>query len=259
MKYIQIRIEEYVAVLTICREEALNALNDQVMHELSEALDEIDRSKCRCVVITGAGNKAFIAGADIGDMSTISREESRKSTLAGLAILDKLEHFRLPVIAAVNGYALGGGCELALCCDIRLASENAQLGFPETSLGIIPGYGGTQRLPRLVSVPVAKELIYSAWRIDAQEAYRIGLVNHVYPADQLMEEALRLAHRIAKNAPLAVQAAKRAINDYLRVVGTSEGIGLELDECNALFGTKDQQNAMQAFVEKRKHDPFVGE
>lgn len=259
MEYIEIAYENDVAVLTISREEALNALNEQVMTEISEALDLILEHKSRCVILTGKGNKSFIAGEDIGDMSNITREESRRHTVYGLGILQKLANFQLPVIAAINGYAFGGGFEMALCCDIRLASDNAQIGFPETSLGIIPGYSGTQRLPRLVSIPVAKELIYSAWRIDAQEAYRIGLVNHVYPQENLMEEAMKLATRIAKNAPLAVQAAKRVINNLMDVLNVREGIEMELDECNALFETKDQRNAMKAFVEKRKHDPFVGE
>lgn len=241
-----------IAVLTINRPKALNALNSETLSELSAALDELGRdSSVKAVIVTGSGEKAFIAGADISQMKDFSPLEGRRFAQLGHATFRKLELLPQPVIAAVNGFALGGGCELAMACDIRIASENAKFGQPEVTLGLTAGFGGTQRLPRLVGTGLASELLFTGDIIDAQEAYRIGLVNKVYPLESLMEEAQKLAQRIAGRAPVAVQLTKSAIQ---------RGINLDLDSAQAyeaeVFGltmsTSDQTEGCTAFVEKRK-------
>ncbi len=258
MGYVKYEQKGFVGVITIDREKALNALNDDVLNDLEKAVDAIDANATRCVIITGAGKKAFVAGADIAAMSNMTKDEGRAFSARGNAVFRKIEKLPVPVIAAVNGFALGGGCELSLSCDIRLASENAVFGQPEAGLGITPGFGGTQRLARTIGVGKAKELIYACRNIKAQEALQVGLVNAVYPADQLMDEALKLAERISGNAPIAVRQCKKAINLGLQL-DIDSATALEPELFGACCDTKDQKNAMTAFCEKRKHDPFINQ
>lgn len=216
MDFILYEVDGAVATITINRPKALNALNSQVLDELDKTLDAIDLDTVRCVILTGAGDKSFVAGADIGEMSTLTKAEGEAFGKKGNDVFRKLETLPIPVIAAVNGFALGGGCEISMSCDIRICSENAMFGQPEAGLGITPGFGGTQRLARTVGVGMAKQLIYTARNIKADEAYRIGLVNAVYPQEELMEQAKKMASTIAKNAPIAVRNCKKAINVVFR-------------------------------------------
>ena len=256
MEYIKLTAEGNVGVLTINRPAALNALNDQVIRELDEALDSIDLDTVRCLVVTGEGQKAFVAGADIGQMRGLTKEEGVAFGKLGNDVFRKLETLPIPTIAAVCGFALGGGCELAMSCDIRLCSDTAVFGQPEVGLGITPGFGGTQRMARLIGMGRAKELLYTARKVKAPEALAIGLVQGVYPVEKLMEEALKMAGRIAGNAPIAVRATKKAVNDGLQV-DMDRAIEIEEALFGSCFETEDQQNAMGAFVEKRKPEPFV--
>lgn len=250
------REKDNIAILTVNRPKALNALSEAVFADMEKALDKVDIEKTRCLVVTGAGEKAFVAGADIAAMRPMTKEEGANWSRRASAVFRRIEKLPIPVIAAVNGYALGGGCELAAACDIRIASENAVFGQPEVGLGILPGFGGTQRLPRLVSPGIAKEMIYSSIKIDAYRAKEIGLVNHVYPKEQLMEEAEKLASMIAGQGPIGVRAAKTSINEGLEVT-IDEGLEIESALFGSCFDTADQENAMGAFLEKRKPDPFV--
>ncbi len=245
-----------IAYLIVDRSSALNALNSQVLSDLDEALDNIDIDTIRCLIVRGAGDKAFVAGADIAQMEELSQHQGENFSEQGNKVMHKLCHLPIPTIAAVGGYALGGGCELAMACDIRICSEKAVFGQPEVTLGITPGFGGTQRLPRLVGRGMAKQLIYTGMNIDAKEAYRIGLVNAVYSPEELYPAAEKLAKRIAANAPIAVRAAKRAINQGMQVDMT-QGVEIEEDEFGSCFETEDQQEGMGAFLEKRKHEPFT--
>lgn len=256
MSYVKYEQDGFVGIVTLDREKALNALNDEVLADLEKAIDAIDPNNTRCVIITGAGKKAFAAGADIGAMCNMSPDEGRAFSAKGNAVYRKIEHLPMPVIAAVNGYALGGGCELSLACDIRLASENAVFGQPEAGLGITPGFGGTQRLARTVGVGKAKEMIFACRNIKADEALRVGLVNAVYPMDELMAQAKKLAERISGNAPIAVRQCKKAINLGLQM-DIDSATALEPELFAACCGTEDQRSAMTAFCEKRKHGPFV--
>ena len=244
------------AVATIHRPEALNALNSQVLADLAELLDTVEADEeIRALVITGAGEKAFVAGADIGEMSTLTKAEGEAFGKKGNDVFRRLETLPIPTIAAVNGFALGGGNELAMSCDIRICSDNAVFGQPEVGLGITPGFGGTQRLARLVSPGMAKQLIYTAKNIKADEAYRIGLVNAVYPLDELLPAAEKLAETIAKNAPIAVRACKQAINEGLQV-DMDKAIVIEEKLFGSCFQSADQIEGMSAFLEKRKHEPY---
>ena len=256
MEYIKLAVEGNVGVLTVNRPAALNALNDQVIRELNEALDTIDLDTVRCLVVTGEGQKAFVAGADIGQMSGLTKADGEAFGKLGNDVFRKLETLPIPTIAAVCGFALGGGCELAMSCDIRLCSDTAVFGQPEVGLGITPGFGGTQRMARLIGMGRAKELLYTARKVKAPEALAIGLVQGVYPVEQLMEEALKMAARIAGNAPIAVRATKKAVNDGLQV-DMDRAIEIEEQLFGSCFETEDQKNAMSAFLEKRKPDPFV--
>ncbi|QNL45729.1 enoyl-CoA hydratase/isomerase family protein [Oscillibacter hominis] len=256
MAYVEFTAKDHVGTLTINRPEALNALNDEVIRQLDAVLDSIDCAQVRCVIVTGAGQKAFVAGADIAQMSALSKEEAQAFGKLGNDVFRKLETLGVPTIAAVNGFALGGGCELAMSCDIRLASEAAVFGQPEVGLGITPGFGGTQRMARLIGPGKAKELIYSARNIKAPEALACGLVQAVYPAEELMAQAEKLAGRIAGNAPIAVRACKKAINDGLQV-DMDQAVEIEEQLFGSCFQSEDQKNAMAAFLEKRKHDPFI--
>ena len=245
-----------IAIAAIHRPKALNALNSEVLNDLNTLVDEVNADPgIRVLIITGSGEKAFVAGADIGEMSTLTKAEGEAFGKKGNDVFRKLETLPIPAIAAVNGYALGGGCELAMACDIRLCSDTAVFGQPETGLGITPGFGGTQRLARLVGPGMAKQLIYSARNIKADEALRIGLCNAVYPAEELMPAAEKLAETIAKNAPIAVRACKKAINEGLEMP-MDEAVALEEKLFGSCFETADQKEGMQAFLEKRRHDPY---
>ena len=237
----------------INRPKALNALNEDVLNELEQAFDAVDLGAVRCLILTGAGEKSFVAGADIGAMSTMTKAEGAAFGKKGNDIFLKIEKFPIPVIAAINGFALGGGCEISMSCDIRICSENAIFGQPEVGLGITPGFGGTQRLARLVSPGMAKQLIYTARNIDAAEAKRIGLVNEVYPLADLMPAAKKMAATIAGNAPIAVRACKKAINDGLQV-SIDEGVAIEEELFGSCFESYDQREGMANFLRK-KDDP----
>ena len=255
MNFITYEQEGFVGVITINRPKALNALNSEVLKELNSTLDAVDLENTRALVLTGAGEKSFVAGADIAEMSTLTKAEGEAFGKIGNDVFRKIETFPIPVIAAVNGFALGGGCEIAMSCDIRLCSDTAIFGQPEVGLGITPGFGGTQRLARLIPVGKAKEIIYGAVNIKADEAYRLGLVNSVYPLEELLPAAKKLAAKIAKNAPIAVRACKQAINEGLDL-DMDQAIVLEEKLFGSCFETEDQREGMQAFLEKRKVEGF---
>ena len=255
MNFITYEQDGFVGVITINRPKALNALNSDVLKELDACLDGINLETTRALILTGAGEKSFVAGADIGEMSTLTKAEGEAFGKIGNDVFRKLETFPIPVIAAINGFALGGGCEISMSCDIRICSENAVFGQPEVGLGITPGFGGTQRLARIIGIGKAKEMIYAATNIKAEEAYRIGLVNAVYPLEELMPAAKKLAGKIAKNAPIAVRACKKAINEGLDAV-MDEAIVIEEKLFGSCFETEDQKEGMKAFLEKRKVEGF---
>ena len=245
-----------IAVATINRPKALNALNSAVVADLDEMIGQIMADEeIRALVITGSGEKAFVAGADIGEMSTLTKAEGEAFGKLGNDVFRRLEKLPIPTIAAVNGFALGGGCELSMSCDIRICADTAVFGQPETGLGITPGFGGTQRLARLVGPGMAKQLLYTAKNIKADEALRIGLVNAVYPAEELMPAAEKMASTIAKNAPIAVRACKKAINEGLEAK-MDDAIVIEEKLFGSCFETADRKEGMGAFLEKRKHEPY---
>ena len=243
--------EGFVGVITINRPKALNALNSQVLEELEATFKAVDLESTRSLILTGAGDKSFVAGADIGEMSTLTKAEGEAFGKKGNDIFRMIETFPIPVIAAVNGFALGGGCEISMSCDIRICSENAIFGQPEVGLGITPGFGGTQRLARIVGVGMAKQLIYTARNIKAEQAKAIGLVNDVYPQEELLDQAKKLASMIAANAPIAVRNCKKAINDGLDA-DMDAAIVIEEKLFGDCFETEDQQAAMANFLEKDK-------
>jgi len=245
-----------VGTITISREKALNALNSTVLKELDATLDAVNLDEVRCLILTGAGEKSFVAGADIGEMSTLTKAEGEAFGKIGNDVFRKLETFPIPVIAAINGFALGGGCEISMSCDIRICSDNALFGQPEVGLGITPGFGGTQRLARIIGVGKAKEMIYGARNIKADEAYRIGLVNNVYTIEELIPAAQKLAAGIAKNAPIAVRNCKKAINEGLQV-DMDQAIVIEEKLFGDCFESYDQTEGMSAFLEKRKVEAFL--
>ena len=254
MSFVKSEQQGAVAVLTIDRPKALNALNPEVLADLKAAFEAIDQNAVRCVVLTGEGDKSFVAGADIGSMSTMTKAEGEAFGKLGNDIFLMIESFPLPVIAAVNGFALGGGCELAMSCDIRICSDNAMFGQPEVGLGITPGFGGTQRLPRLVGMGMAKQMLYTARNIDASEALRIGLVNAVHPQADLMEAALKMANGIAKNAPIAVRGCKKAVNEGMQV-SIDKGVEIEEKIFGGCFETHDQVEGMACFLSREKPKP----
>ena len=256
MEFITYEAEGQIGIITINRPKALNALNSTVLEELDKTLDAVDLQTVRCLILTGAGEKSFVAGADIGEMSTLTKAEGEAFGKKGNDVFRKLETFPIPVIAAVNGFALGGGCEISMSCDIRICSENAVFGQPEVGLGITPGFGGTQRLARIVGTGKAKEMIYGARNIKAEEAYRIGLVNNVYPLEELMPAAKKLAATIARNAPIAVRNCKRAINEGMQV-DMDQAIAIEEKLFGDCFESHDQREGMAAFLEKRKVEAFL--
>ncbi len=253
MGFVDYEVKGKIAVITINREKALNALNSQVLDDLNAVFDGVDLDTVRCLILTGAGTKSFVAGADIGEMSTLTAEEGEAFGKKGNDLFRKIETFPIPVIAAINGFALGGGCEISMSCDFRIASDNALFGQPEVGLGITPGFGGTQRLARLVGPGMAKQMIYTARNIKAEEAYRIGLVNQVVPLEELLPTAEKLANSIAAAAPIAVRACKKAINEGLEL-GMDEAIVVEEKLFGSCFASEDQKEGMANFLRK-KDDP----
>ena len=255
MAFVDLEQRGSIGILTMNRPEALNALNDQVLRDLDAALDAVEANdEVLVVILTGAG-RSFVAGADIGQMKDFTSVQAKKFGAYGNSVFLKLENFPKPVIAAVNGFALGGGCELAMSCDIRLASENASFGQPEVGLGITPGCGGTQRLARFVGAGKAKEMLYTARaNYTAQDALDMGLVNYVYPLENLLDEAVKLAEEIAAQAPIAVSLVKEAVN-----------VGMQTDLNSALkfegncfaqcFATEDQKYGMAYFLDKNRDKP----
>lgn len=242
-----------VAYVKMNRPDVLNALNSETFHELAGLFDDIEKSRdLRAVVVTGEG-RAFVAGADIAELSKMSQLQARAFSRLGQMVFSKIENLSIPVIAAVNGFALGGGCEFAMCCDIRWASDKAKFGQPEVSLGVTPGFAGTQRLARLCSAAVAKELILSGNMIDAKRAYEIGLVTNVLPPDSLLAEVKTLAEKIASQGPVAVRLAKQAINRGID--GSFEtGAGYESEVFGLCFSHPESSEGLKAFLEKRKPD-----
>ena len=248
---LQLDIAEGIATLTVNRPQALNALNGDTLQELQQAFGHLDgAAEVGAVILTGGGEKAFVAGADIAAMAPLDPVTAREFARQGHALMRTIETCPKPVIAAVNGYALGGGCELALACDMRLASDNARFGQPEVNLGIIPGFGGTQRLARLVGKGRAMELILSAAMIDATEAWRIGLVNRVLPRAELLPAARELAGTLLQKGPLAVRLAKEALHNGLEM-DLGRACAYEADLFGFCFSTADQKEGMRAFLEKR--------
>ena len=245
-----------IAVATINRPKALNALNSQVLEDLNELLDLVNADEeIRALVLTGSGEKAFVAGADIAEMSTLTKTEGEAFGKKGNDVFRKLETLPIPTVAAVNGFALGGGCELSMSCDIRICADTAVFGQPETGLGITPGFGGTQRMPRICGTAHAMELILTADTINAQQALEIGLVSKVVAPDALMDTALELANKIASKAQVAIRAAKQAVR-YGMQCDISTAATYEALAFATCFGTEDQKDAMKAFVEKKKLDGF---
>ena len=255
MAFVKLEKQGHVGVLTIDRPEALNALNSQVLTDLDAAIDEVENdSEIYVAVLTGAG-RSFVAGADIGEMKGFSSVEGKKFGVHGGNVFLKLENMSKPVIAAINGFALGGGCELAMSCDIRLASEKAKFGQPEVGLGITPGFGGTQRLPRIVGVSKAMELILTGKVIGAAEAKAIGLVSEVYPPEELMPKAMELANAICANAQIAVCESKRCIRMGMQT-DIHTGSAFEAEAFGVCCGTEDKDEGMGAFLEKRAEKNF---
>ncbi len=251
-KTVLLDVKDGIGYITINRPEALNALSSQVLKDLNEVLDVVETStEIGVVIVTGAGEKSFVAGADIKEMDKMTPTQAFEYMTYANDTFSRLEHLRQPSIAAINGYALGGGMELALSTDIRLGHEKVLLGFPEVTLGIIPGFAGTQRMPRLIGISKAKELIFTARNVKGPEAVELGILNRLVPAEELMQEAENLAKSILKNAPLAVEKAKHVIS-----VGTElplqSTIRLETEAEALLFSTEDKKEGMGAFVEKRK-------
>lgn len=244
--------KEKLAIITINRPKVLNALNTETLLELDLAIDEVIKDiEVNVVILNGGGEKAFVAGADISEMKDKNANEARQFGILGNNIFRKLETLEKPVICAVQGFALGGGCELSLACDMRIASTKAKFGQPEVGLGITPGFGGTQRLARLIGVSKAKELIYTGKIVGAEEALRIGLVNSVVEPESLMNEALGLANKIAEQAPIAVKLCKAAIDRGMQCDITT-GLMYESEVFAQCFATEDQKEGMNAFLEKRE-------
>ena len=258
LEFVKVETADHIAEVTLVRPKALNALNRQVVGELEHALDQLGRLETlRCLIITGQGEKAFIAGADIGEMSSMTPVEANEFARAGHRMLAAVEGFPVPVLAAVNGFALGGGCELALACDIVYASENAKFGQPEVKLGLIPGFGGCVRLPRKVGLSAAAEWIFTGEIYNAQTAKEMGLVREVLPLAELLPNVREVAKRIAQRAPLAVRAAKRVMVAGL-ATNPEAAAAIEQLAFSHLFTTKDAREGTKAFVDKR--DPqFTGE
>ena len=252
MKNLKLERRGPVAILTISRIDKHNALNRETLTEIEAAVSELAKdAEVRALIVTGAGEKAFVSGADINELAVLDARGAREISAFGQRVFDTIARFPHPVIAAVNGWALGGGCELTLACHIRFCSDNAKFGLPEVSLGIIPGYGGTQRLARLVGLGRAVELVTTGRTIDSQEAYRIGLVQHVYAPAELMTQAIAVAEKIASNAPLAVSAALEAMVRG-QELALADGLALESTMFGILGASEDMHEGLKAFLEKRK-------
>ncbi len=250
-QYVQVEKKEDVAIVRINRPEKLNAMNIDVIKQMGSVMDELDKDdSVKVVIVTGTGEKAFSAGADIEYMSKISPLEAEQYAMTGHATLNKIENLNKPVIAAVNGYALGGGCELALACDLRIASKNAAMGQPEVTIGICPGWGGTQRLMRIVGLARAKDLIYTGRRIGADEAFQMGLVNKVVELPQLLDECMNIAKQIAKNSSIAVRVSKTLLNRGIDS-DINTGLKLEIFGWSLCFTHPDREQRMAAFVQKK--------
>lgn len=246
-----IDMRDKVALVTINRPKVLNALNGPTLEDLVQAFTALEEDRqVKAVVLTGAGNKAFVAGGDISFMQNLKPVAARNFALYGVRILNFIENFSKPVVAAINGFALGGGCELAMACDLRIAAETARFGQPEVNLGVIPGFSGTQRLPRLVGKGRAKELLYTGDSIDAAEAWRIGLVNKVVAPDQLLSSSMEMASKIAAKSPTALRLCKDAVNHGMEMALEQASI-YEIDLFALTFSTRDQAEGMTAFLEKR--------
>ena len=250
MQYLKVERDEEVVQITINRQDKLNAMNLGVMDEFVSILDDLEKDSSKVIIITGDGTKAFSAGADIEYMSNIGPAEAERYALRGHEVLNKIEKLEKPVIAAVNGYALGGGCELALACDIRFASPNAQLGQPEVTLGICPGWGGTQRLLRIVGPAIAKDLIFSGRRIMAEEALSMGLINKIFPSDSLLSETKAYAKVLSKNSSFAIGISKMLVNRGMDA-NLDTGLKLEIYSWAVCFSTKEREERMRKFVEKK--------
>lgn len=256
MEYALIEKQGHVCTITVNCPKKMNAISTPVLTDLVEAFDQVEKmDDVYCVILTGAGDKAFVGGADIKEMSEYGFSQARDYAKFGSDVMEKIHQFRTPVIAAVNGYALGGGAELAIACDIRIASENAQFAFPEASLGIMAGFGGTIRLQKIVGEGIAKELLLTSNRIKADEAYRIGMVNKVVPAEELMSTAMAMAEKIAKNGPIAVSATKKAVNVASESDYTTSTEHM-IVSFGSLFTTQDAHDGLSAFVNKEKLDHF---
>jgi enoyl-CoA hydratase len=246
----------HVALLTLSDARGLNTLNSEMMEQLEQAVAVVEKDEdIYCMVLTGAGVKAFAAGADIAEMNAMDEAAIRRYIIDGSKLFRRIELFNVPVIAAVHGYALGGGCELAMSCDIRIVSDGSTFGQPETLLGVIPGWGGTQRMARLVGIGKAKELIFTGRYVKADEAFAMGLVNKVVAKDVLMDEAMLMAETIARRGPVAVRAAKRAINAGAQG-NLDSSLTFESEMFFECFETEDRKNAMQAFLEKKTFEAF---
>jgi enoyl-CoA hydratase len=250
--FVRVEMEDRLAVVTINRPEALNALNSSVVRELSMTIEHLSMAAdVGAIILTGTGDRAFVAGADIKEMVGLSALEMRSFSEAGRRLGDAMAACSKPILAAINGYALGGGCELALACDIRIASDGAKLGQPEVNIGIVPGFGGSQRLPRLVGLGWASEMIYTGEAIDAATAERIGLVNRVVPAARLLEETKALARKILEQGPAAIALAKACLRASVEMP-LSAGLDFETAAFGVVGSTHDKEEGMRAFIEKRK-------
>lgn len=251
MDYIRYEVKDAVAVVTIDCPKALNALNPDVLKELYQVMDAMDSDEAvRVAILTGAGEKAFVAGADIASMSTMNPEEALEFAKTGHRTMDRIAAMKKPTIAAINGFALGGGCELAMSCDIRIASAKARMGIPEVTLGVIPGFGGTQRLSRLVGLGMAMEMLATGRQCDAQECKEIGLVNRVVRAEELMDVCMELAGKIARNSTTAIALGKKSVTSGIEM-DLAKALELEQQAFALTFATDDQKEGMSAFLEKR--------
>ena len=252
LKNVILEKEEHLAIVTINRPKALNALNSETLEDLDTVIEDLEKdANIYAVILTGAGEKSFVAGADIAEMKDLNEAQGEEFGALGNKVFLRLENLNKPVIAAIQGFALGGGCEISMACDIRIASEKALFGQPEVGLGITPGFGGTQRLPRIVGLGKAKELIYTAQNIKADEALRIGLVNKVVPLEELMTEAKKMASKIIANAPIAVRLCKDAINRGMQVE-IDKAVAIEAQDFGKCFASDDQKEGMTAFLERRE-------
>ena len=250
--FVRVEMEDRLAIVAINRPDALNALNSAVLRELSMTIEHLSMAAdVGAIILTGAGDRAFVAGADIKEMVGLSALEMRSFSEAGRRLGDTMAACNKPILAAINGYALGGGCELALACDIRIASDRAKLGQPEVNIGIIPGFGGSQRLPRLVGLGWASEMVYTGDAIDSATAERIGLVNRVVPAERLLEETKALARKILEKSPAAIALAKACLRSALEMP-LAAGLDFETAAFGVVGSTKDKEEGMRAFIEKRK-------